>query len=500
MTAKPGSAMAAADKAACPAQQADRRKFLQRSSALVAAGGALSFAPYGFVKAASDHPLAGQSIEMSILGIAGWPPSSLGVEMSPSFADYVNQRYDYEVSFSFAEAPISQLFQKAAASLATGSQEYNIIISDSQWLGALASPGWIVKINDLLPDNPGLDVEWYSDIIRSCYQIFPDGTDQIWGLPQEGDTIALFVRTDLLLDEKERAAFSAKYGKELPRTFEDFEHLSMEEFEKIAAFFNRPEKEIWGTAMQYSREYDFVSCYLYPFMWSTGGHAWDPEKAQVEGILNTLENARAMEGMKRWLRYQPPRAVNYGIAEQIDVFTQGKVFSCFQWAAVGLAMITEELKDKVMVVPPPTHGGGRTYTMGGQPWVINAFNDDEHMRVAVDFMNWWYLPETQLEFARRGGNPCDKATLTSAGIDDVQPWYRAYKFMLEENRSRDFWHHPKYAEMLSLQQEAFTSFMTGQTTDPMVALNYAACGQQKILHDFGTAAMAPSGACSGISL
>ena len=68
--------------------------------------------------AAEEHPLAGQSIEMNILGIAGWVPSSLGVKMSPLFADFVKEKYGYNVSFAFAEAPFSDLFQKAATSLA----------------------------------------------------------------------------------------------------------------------------------------------------------------------------------------------------------------------------------------------------------------------------------------------------------------------------------------------------------------------------------------------
>ena len=49
------------------------------------------------------------------------------------------------VKFTFEEAPFETLFQKAAASLATRSDDYNIIVSDSQWLGALVEPGWIVS-------------------------------------------------------------------------------------------------------------------------------------------------------------------------------------------------------------------------------------------------------------------------------------------------------------------------------------------------------------------
>ena len=452
------------------------------------------------------HPLVGKKIEMSILGIAGWLPSSLGVQMSPLFNDYVKDKYGYEVEFSFAEAPFSDLFQKAATSLATRSTEYNIIISDSQWIGALAEPGWILKLNDVIAANPDLQIDWYSQTVLDTYMLYPEGSKNVYGLPQEGDTIALFLRKDMLTDPAERSAFQSKYGVPLPQTFEDYEDLTMDEFAKVAEFFTRPDDQLWGTAMQYSHVYDFVTCQLYPFMFSQGGEVWDAKTGQVEGILNTEINAQGMRQMKSWMKYQPPGATNYGIGELVDVFTQGKVFSAFQWAAVGLGMITEEMtqKDQVLVVPPPKHGSGasadRIYTMGGQPWVLNSYNDEEKMRVGIDFMNWWYQPETTLEFARRGGNPCDRATLKRSDFDSINPWNRAYKFMLEPGRSRDFWHHPKYAEMLAVQQEAFTSYMTGQTSDPMQALTYAACNQQSILYDFGTAQTPPSSNCATLTL
>ena len=75
-----------------------------------------------------------------------------------------------------------------------------------------------------------------------------------------------------------------------------------------------------------------------------------------------------------------------------------------------------------MIVPPPAHlinGTGkpnRVYSMGGQPWVINAFNDKEKQQVAEDFMEWWYTEDVQMEFARRGGNPVIKSVLKQTGI------------------------------------------------------------------------------------
>jgi multiple sugar transport system substrate-binding protein len=67
-------------------------------------------------------------------------------------------------------------------------------------------------------------------------------------------------------------------------------------------------------------------------------------------------------------------------------------------------------------------------------------------------------------------------------------------------RSSDFWHDPKYSEMLSDQQEALTGYYTGQIKDPLHALKWTACQQQKILFDEGTATKEPGSVCSGIRL
>ncbi len=454
---------------------------------------------------AAESPLKGKKIDMAILGIGGWVPSKLGVDMAPLFAQYAKEKYGYDATFTFQEAPFSALFQKAAASLATKSQEYNIIISDSQWLGAFAEPKWIVSVSDLIQKNPDLNIEWWNPVVKSSYQAYPDGSDQLWGLPQEGDVIVLYVRKDMFSDPKEIADFKAKYNMDLPQTYDDWLNVTMTDFEKISEFFTRPDSGLWGTAMQYNKEYDFMTMYLYPFMWSLGGDIWDPKTGKIYGVINSTENAQAMEWNRRMLKYQPPGALNYGIAEDVDAFTQNKVATAFQWAAEGAAMITPELKDKVLVVAPPAFKRAdgslhRIYSIGGQPWVINAFNDADHMQVAIDFMKWWYLPETQLEFAKRGGNPTDKATLSGAGFDEIQPWFKAYKYMLNTERARDFWHDPKYSEMLSAQQEGWTAFASGQVNDAMNTLTWIACQQQKILFDEGHSKIAPPDSCASVQL
>jgi len=449
--------------------------------------------------------LKGKKIEMSILGIGGWLPSKLGVEMSPLFSKYAKEEYGYDVTFSFQEAPFSSLFQKAATSFAAKSQEYNIIISDSQWLGAFAEPGWIVKLNDVIKENPELDIEWGDPVIKEAYMTYPDGSDQLWGMGEEGDVLVLYVRKDMLQDPKEQKAFKEKYGFDLPQTYDDFIPLTMDKYEKMCEFFTRPDERLYGVATQFSKEYDYMTGSLYPFIWSTGGEIWDEKTRNVWGILNTPNNAKALERMVGLQKYAPPGVQNYGNAEISDVYAKGMLFSAFQWAAVGNAMLsTPELRDETLIVPIPgfiVNGKlKRVSSVGGQPWVVNKFNDKEHMQVAIDFLKWWYMTSTQLEFARRGGNPVTKAAIESPGFENIQPWFKAYKYSLTQENARDFWHEAKYSEMLSLQQAAFTAYATGQVKDTMKVLDYVAYYQQKILYEAGRTKTPPPASYAGIEL
>jgi multiple sugar transport system substrate-binding protein len=250
-------------------------------------------------------------------------------------------------------------------------------------------------LNKIIAANKNLQVEWYSNLVMNGYMRYPDGSSNIYGLPQEGDVLVLYVRKDMLENPKEQAAFKSKYHKDLPQTFEDFDKITWADYQTIMEFFTRPAEGLYGISLQYSKEYDDFSCYYYPFLFSRGHQIWDSQKKNVQGILNTDQNAAALEEFVALKKYCPPGADHVGIPEMADLFTQGKVFSCIQWAAMGPSMIPSTLKGKVIVVPPPAFKEGRTYTLGGQPWVVNAFNDKNNMQAVVDFLSWWYLPETQ---------------------------------------------------------------------------------------------------------
>jgi len=329
-------------------QELSRRRFLQGTAALGTAGLLAACGPAapggggdsgggdsGGGDGGGDNPLMGsnetnmqgKSMTINIGMIAGWPPSQIPYELRDDFAAWAKENFGYDVEITKQEAPFAALFQKVAPTLAAKSTEFNIFISDSQWLGALAEPGWIVPADDVYALNPEIDLEPYSDLVRDTYQIYPDGSDQRWGFPQMPDTQGVFLRLDMLEDPDEQAAFEEAYGRPLPTTYEEFEDITMTEFEDIVAHFHRPDEEFFGTAIMQSKEYDFFSCAWHTFAYSTGGSIWDQDEQRVWEVLNTEGNAAALEEFKRWQAYQGQGSANYGIGDMIDLFTQGKVFS-----------------------------------------------------------------------------------------------------------------------------------------------------------------------------
>ena len=118
--------------------------------------------------------------------------------------------------------------------------------------------------------------------------------------------------------------------------------------------------------------------------------------------------------------------------------------------------------------------------------MINSFNDDEHMRVSVDFLKWWYTDETQAKFLKGGGLPWSKKGMEKPDFGgDVPIYFEPFKYMLGEGKSRDFWHLPEYAELLAIQQEAYSAYASGQVDNAQNVLNYIASKQQAILFEKG---------------
>ena len=111
--------------------------------------------------------------------------------------------------------------------------------------------------------------------------------------------------------------------------------------------------------------------------------------------------------------------------------------------------------------------------IGGQPFVLMTWNTDVQNKEALEFCKWWLSTDTQIAFAKAGGQSALKSVYTKPDYLTFRPWNRTWAESLDWQK--DFWHIPEFFPMLTEQQEEYTKAITGQedarprwTTSPII--------------------------------
>jgi multiple sugar transport system substrate-binding protein len=133
-------------------------------------------------------------------------------------------------------------YERLAASLTSGEQKYQMVVSDSQWLGAFVEGGYYMKINRFIDSDPELQAV-FNDLhpnLVAAYSSYPYGSHDYYGFPQTPEFLIVFYRKDLFCDDGERATFAAKYGYTLPCTPEQMNDVDWDMVRDFGEFFRRP--------------------------------------------------------------------------------------------------------------------------------------------------------------------------------------------------------------------------------------------------------------------
>jgi multiple sugar transport system substrate-binding protein len=412
--------------------------------------------------------------------------------------------------------PWPSFYERVAASLTSGEQKYTMLVTDSQWLGSFIEGGYYLNLNEYIEADPELQAimkdlhpalvsaySTYPHIPVADLQEYPDPNASYYGFPQMPDTYVTWYREDLFCNEKERAGFQEAYGKPLPCTYEEWEDVDWETFGQIGEFFRRAkgdelgdgtaDDDFYGIAYQAGKGYDFSTMAINAFIWQYGGSIWDESKApegQAEGVVNSPEAVEAFEHYLNLLQYMPPayQTGQMDIFQIQELFMQGKVAAIVDWVGLGEPVLDEStstVSDKAAfaVAPGLRQSDGsisRWANIGGQPFVLTTWNDEETIKEALDFVKWWESAEVQKKFAQNGGQSGLQSVMALPEYNEYRPWNQAHVAMLPWQR--DVWHIPEFFELLTQQQEEFDKAITGQIS-AQEALDSVAEFQQEVLED-----------------
>lgn len=448
-------------------------------------------------------PAAAKDIVLR-MAVPDWPPTRI-------MKDLTDKHYEAPsgntVVLEPDFIPWPNYYERLAASLTSGEKKYQMAVSDSQWLGAFVEGGYYLKVNDFIDADPELQAimkDLHPNLV-AAYSTYPHKSDNYYGFPQMPDVLIVYYRKDLFCHEGERAAFKEKYGSDLPCTPEEMNDTDWSKVEQFGEFFRRKagdelagqaiDDDFYGIAYQAGKGYDFSTMQINGLIWQHGGGIWDETEAptgQAVGVVNSPKSLAGLEHYLSLLGHMPPvvKTGSMDIFKVDELFREGKVAWITQWIGFAESAITPEtskVADKVdfAQMPGMRQPDGtlvRWSNIGGQPFVLTTWNDDEVVKESLDFVKWWLSSDTQTKFAAAGGQSGLVSVHSSPDYSTHRPWNHAFGPSLEWQR--DVWHVPEFFELLVQQQEEFDRAITGQK-GAAEALDDIANFQQELLTESG---------------
>lgn len=438
------------------------------------------------------------------MAVPDWPPTRI---MKKFFDEQYKPASGNTVKLDVDFIPWPDFYTRVNASLTSGEQKYNFIVSDSQWLGAFVEGGYFRKINDLLDADPEFKKTFMEihENPRNAYSTYPHKSENFYGFPQFPDVLVNFARKDVICDETEQKNFQAKYNKKLPCTGEELDAMTWDDFKNVGEFFRRKkgemlagkpaEDDFYGIAFQAGKAYDFSSMQVNGFIWQMGGDIWDETKVpdgQAEGVVNSPEAVAALEKYLALIEYMPPVAKTgtMDIFKSDELFREGKVAMNVNWIGLGEASLdpnTSKVSDKLVFgMMPGTMGSDgkmvRWSNIGGQPFVLTTWTTDAQIKEAVEFVKWWLSSDIQHQFAQAGGQSAVKSVYSDPKYVTYRPWNRAWAPSLDWQK--DVWHVPQFFELLTQEQDQLDLAITGKQ-DAKTTLDNIAKFQQDLLTEAG---------------
>jgi len=424
----------------------------------------------GLMLASSTSVLA---TELTILW-AEWDPANYLQEL---VNDYQKET---GVTVRVETVPWPDFQTKAFTEFNAQGSAYDLVVGDSQWLGAASTGGHYVELTDFVKAHNL--TETMAPATMKYYSEYPGGSGHYWSVPLEGDAVGWAYRKDWFEDPTEMANFKAKYGYDLavPKT--------LNQLVDIAEFFNRPDQNRYGAAIYTQSSGDALTMGVENFLFGYGGSLGDYATYKVNGLLNSKESVEGLEAYKKLYSYGPPGWGNSFFVEVNTAIAQSQVAMGMNYFAFFPSLVNEATNPNAKVTGffanPPGPRGDDYAALGGQGISLVSYsqNKDEAMK----FLEWLVKDSTQKRWAELGGYTAAAAILKSDEFQNATPYNKAfYETMF---KVRDFWALPEYAALLDQSQQGFYDYVVNGNGTAQETLDKLAATWVETLKGAGYAA------------
>ncbi len=382
---------------------------------------------------------------------AEWDPANYLQEL-------VNE-YEAEtgVVVTVETTPWSDFQTKAFTEFNAKGQAYDMIVGDSQWLGAASEAGHYVDLTEFFnANNVG---EIMAPATVKYYAEYPGNSGKYWAIPAEGDAVGWSYRKDWFEDPAEMTAFAAKYGYPLAVP------TDWKQLRDIAEFFHRPDQGRYGIAIYTDNSYDAMAMGFENALFSFGAELGDQVTYKVDGIVNSDKAVAALDAYRELYGFTPPGWSKAFFVENNQAITEGLAAMSMNYFAFFPALLNEATNPHAantgFFANPAGPDGDRYAALGGQG--ISVVSYSENQEESMKFLTWFIKDETQKRWAELGGYTASSKVLESPEFRNATPYNEAfYQTMFIV---KDFWAVPEFAELLGqLNTRIYPHIVGGEGT------------------------------------
>lgn len=402
---------------------------------------------------------------------AQWDPANYLQELVKTYEKETGVKVTVETT------PWPDFQNKAFREFTAKGSSFDMVIGDSQWLGAGSTGGHYVELTDFFKANKVAESMTAASV--KGYAEYPGNSKRYWAIPLEGDANGFAYRKDWFEDPKEKAAFKAKYQYELavPTTWA--------QLRDIAEFFHRPAQKRYGISVYTDNSYDALVMGVMNTMFGYGAELGDPKTYRVEGIVNSSSANAGLKMYRDLYKLTPPdwgktffQEGNQAITENLVAISMN--FFAF-FPALANPAVNKNAANTGYFSMPAGPTGARFAALGGQG--ISLVSYSKKQEASLKFMAWFVREDVQRQWAKLGGYTCNAKVLASDEFRKATPFNEAFQQSM--NMAKDFWTVPEYAELLTAANKRWHPYIVSGKGSPEDANNGLAKDWEAIFKRYG---------------
>lgn len=407
------------------------------------------------------EPYRGQELKVIC---EGYPACFAMQDMSEQFTAMTG------INITFEIGDMLNISQRVMTDMLTKSAFFDSAQIHHTQLALFAAQGWATPLSQFLDDpklrDPSLNM---GNFIKENMDFCCEYNGELLAMPWYYIPLFPVLRKDILADAGERAAFTEKYGYELPAPDLVTHMAYWQQWVDMAEFFTRKqgdelagkvlERDFYGIGMPFQRHFAAASVF-WTFLTSNGGQIIDSDGKPALGKGTAAVDA--LNFMLEMTKYAPPGWAEYNWDNQYTDFCNGTIFSTPSWA--DTAFYLEEAADcesagNISYTPLPE--GDKTFPSTGTLIIPSTAPNPE---AAFLFMQWFISDEIQTIAAPKGWIPNTRsvARLDWSGNQNLYGSMEIHRYLEDNNLLATVPQHPSMVAVMDVLMEELSAAGAGE--------------------------------------